>query len=64
MVIEVHEQVAGLLGDPVCGGMCGDAEDVYPAVGVLNDREAGQPGEEHGIAMEEVARQDPTRLGA
>ena len=40
MVIEVHEQIAGLLGDPVCGGMCGDAEDVYPAVGVLNDREA------------------------
>jgi hypothetical protein len=44
--------------------MCGDAEDVYPAVGVFDDCEAVQPGEEHGIAREEVARQDPTRLGA
>jgi hypothetical protein len=27
MLAEVHEQVTGLLGNPVCGGMCGGAED-------------------------------------
>jgi hypothetical protein len=32
--------------------MCGDAEDVYPAVDVFDDREAVQPGEQHGVAME------------
>jgi len=61
-VVEVHEQVAGLLGDPVRGGMCGDAEDAHPAVGVLNDREAVQPGEEHGVAMEKVAGENSVCL--
>jgi hypothetical protein len=31
-VVEVDEQVAGLLGQPGSGGVGGDAEDVYPAV--------------------------------
>jgi hypothetical protein len=31
--------------------MCGDAKDVYPAVEVFHDREAVQPGEEHGVAV-------------
>jgi hypothetical protein len=44
-VTEVHEQSAGLLANPVCGGMCGDAQDVYPAVGVLDDRKAVQARE-------------------
>src|SRR5918997_423218 len=43
MIAEVHDQIACLLGDPVRGGMCGDAKDVYPAVEVFHDREAGQP---------------------
>jgi hypothetical protein len=64
MVAEVLEQGAGLLGDPVRGGMCGDAEDVSPAGGVFDDRDAGQPGKEHGVAVEEVTRHDPTRVGA
>jgi hypothetical protein len=44
-VTEVHQQIACLLANPVCGGMCGDAEDVYPAVGVLDDRKAVQARE-------------------
>jgi hypothetical protein len=63
-IAEIHEQVAGLLGDPVCAGMRGNAEDVDPAGGVFDNREAVQPGEQHGVAVEEVARQDPTGLGA
>lgn len=41
-VTEVHEQIACLLANPVCGGICGDAQDVDPAVGVLDDRKAVQ----------------------
>ena len=43
-VVEVHEQVAGLLGEPGAGGMRGDAEDVHAAGGVLDDEERVQPG--------------------
>ena len=39
-VVKVHAEVAGLLGQPRSGGMCGDAEDVYAAGGVHD-------GEEH-----------------
>ena len=63
-VVEVHEQGAGLLGDPVCGGRCGDAEDVDPAGGVLEDREALQPGEQHGLAVEEVAGENSVCVAA
>src|SRR6185312_8291584 len=58
VIAEVHEQVAGLLGDPACGGMCGDAKDVYPSVDVFDDRETVQPGEEHGVAVKEVASEN------
>src|SRR5262245_27869814 len=36
-VAEVHEQVAGLLGDPVPGGVGGDPGDVHAAAVVLDD---------------------------
>jgi hypothetical protein len=55
---------AGLLGDPVRGGMCNDAEDVSPAGGVFDDDEAGQPGEEHDVTVDEVTRRDPPHVGA
>jgi hypothetical protein len=42
--------------------MCGDAKDVYPAVEVFHDREAVQPGEEHGVAVKEVARENSVSL--
>jgi hypothetical protein len=38
-IVEVHEQVAGLLGQPGAGWVGGDAEDVPPAGGVLDDEE-------------------------
>jgi hypothetical protein len=44
-VTEVHQQIACLLAKPVCGGMCDDAQDGYPAVGVLDDRKAVQARE-------------------
>lgn len=63
-IAQVHEQSAGLLGDPVRGGMCSDTEDVDPAGGVLDNCEAVQPREEHGVAMKEVAGENPVRLAA
>ena len=36
-IVEVHEQVAGLLGQPGTGGVSGDPEDVRPAGGVLDE---------------------------
>jgi hypothetical protein len=62
-VAEVYDEISCLLGDPVRGGMFGDGEDVYPAGRVLDDREAVQPCEQHGVAMEEVACQNPLCLG-
>jgi hypothetical protein len=62
--VEVHEQVAGLLGQPGTGGMRGDAEDVHSPGGVLNDEERIQPAQGDGVDVEEVASQDGVRLGA
>ena len=46
-VVEVHEQVAGLLGDPGAGGVRGDPGDVDAAAAVLDGHEpvggAGRP---------------------
>jgi hypothetical protein len=39
-VVEVHEQVAGLLGQPRSGRVGGDAQDVYPAGGVLDEADS------------------------
>jgi len=44
-VVEVHKQVASLLGQPGPGGMRGDAEDVHSPGSVLNDEERVQPAQ-------------------
>ena len=60
---EIHEQVAGLLGGPRPGGVRGDAQDVHAPGLDLHHEEHVQAPEEHGVNMQEVARQDPGRLG-
>jgi hypothetical protein len=62
-VVEVHEQVAGLLGQPGAGGMRGDAEDVYASGGVLDDEERVQPVQGDGVEVEQVAGEDRVGLG-
>jgi hypothetical protein len=49
-VLEVHEQVAGLLGEPGCRGVRGGAEDVHAAGGVLDDEEDVEHGRSAGGA--------------
>jgi hypothetical protein len=61
-VLEVHEQVTGMLGQPGSGGVGGDAEDVYAAGGMLDDKEDIQPAQGDGVEMEHVAGQDGLRL--
>jgi hypothetical protein len=61
-VVEVHEQVASLLGQPGAGWMRSDAEDVHSPGSVLNDEERVQPAQGDGVEVKEVAGQDGVRL--
>ena len=61
-VVEVHEQVAGLLGQPGAGRVRGDAEDVYAAGGVLDDEERVEPVQGDGVEVEQVAGEDRVGL--
>ena len=63
-VIEVHAEVAGLLGQPGSGGVGGDAEDVHTAGGVFDDEEDVQPTQADGVHVEQVAGEDRVRLRA
>jgi hypothetical protein len=40
----------------------GDAEDVYPAVGMLDDEEDVEPAQGDRVEVEQVAGQDRVRL--
>ena len=62
-VAEIHEQVAGLLGGPGAGGVGGDAQDVHAPGADLHHEQDVQAPEEHGVNVQEIARQDPGCLG-
>ena len=65
-VVEVHEQVAGLLGQPGSGRVRGDAQDVHAAGGVFDDEERVEPVQGDRVEVEQVAGQDrrgPARGG-
>jgi hypothetical protein len=51
---QVHHQIPGLLGNPASRRIRGDAQDMDPAGGVLDDREAVQPGETDRLDMEDI----------
>ena len=60
---EVHEQVAGLLGDPGPGGVCGDPGQVHAATLVLDHDEDVEAAQEHGVDVGEGDREDRVGLG-
>ena len=62
-IVEVHEEIAGLLGLPGSGRVGGDAEDVHPAGGVLDDEEDIQPAQSDRLKVEQVAGEDRVRFG-
>jgi hypothetical protein len=61
-VVEIHDEVAGLLGQPGAGRVGGDAEDVYAAGGVLDDEERVEPVQGDRVQVEQVAGQDALGL--
>jgi hypothetical protein len=61
-VVEVHEQVAGLLSQPRAGRVGGDGEQVHATGGVLDDEERIQSAQGNGLEVEQVAGQDHVRL--
>lgn len=60
---EVDDQVAGLLGDPLTGGMRCGAEDVQPPGGDLDQEQHVDAGQPDGLDVQEVAGQDAFGLG-
>ena len=61
-VTEVHQQVAGLLGDPGAGGVGGDPGEVYAAAAVLDDDEDVEAAQEDGVDVGEVDGEDRVGL--
>ena len=57
-IAEVHQQVAGLLGDPGAGGVGGDPRDVHAAAVVFDDDEDVEAAQERGVDVGEVDRED------
>ena len=56
--VEVHEQVAGQLGQPSAGRLGGDAQDVHAAARVLDDKERIHPAQGDRVEVKHVAGQD------
>jgi hypothetical protein len=57
-VVEVLEHVARQLRQPPSGRVRGDAEDVYPAAGVLDDEERVELAQRDRVEVKQVAGQD------
>jgi hypothetical protein len=60
-IAEIHQQVAGLLGDPDIGGMGGDPGDVHAATAVLDHDEDIEAAQEDGVDVGDIDRED--RMG-
>jgi hypothetical protein len=63
-LLEIHEQVAGELGDPYACRACGDTQDVNAPGGDLHDEEDVETSEEDGLYVHEVAGEQRVGLGA
>ena len=61
-VAEVHQQVAGLLGDPGAGGVGGDSGEVHASAAVLDDDEDVEAAQEDGVDVGEVDGEDGVGL--
>jgi hypothetical protein len=62
LIAEVHQEVAGLLGDPGAGGVGGDPGDVHAATVVLDHEEDVEAAQEHRVDVDEVGREDRVGL--
>jgi hypothetical protein len=62
--VQVHGQVACLLGRPGSGRVAGCAEDVDAATADLHDEQDVEPAQGDGVEVEEVGGQQSAGLGA
>jgi hypothetical protein len=63
VLVEVHEQVTGGLGDPLTGGMSGDADQVHPSPVEFDHKQDVQPGQPDRLDGDEVTGQGAGGLG-
>ena len=63
-VTEVHQQVAGLLGDPGSGWVGGDTQQVHAAGGMLHDEQNIEPLPQQRVDAKEVCGENAVCLGA
>jgi len=61
---EVHQQVAGRLGDPGPGRVGGDPGHVHPPTVKFDNEQDVQPGQPDRLDREEVTGEHPGGLGA
>ena len=61
-IVEVHQQVAGLLGHPGPGRMGGDPGNVHAATGVLDHHEDVEAAQEDRVDVGEVDGEDRSGL--
>jgi hypothetical protein len=61
-VAEVHQEVAGLLGDPGAGGMGGNPGEVHAATAVLDHHQDVDAAQEDGVDVGEVDGEDRVGL--
>jgi len=64
LLVEVHQQVAGGLGDPCVGRVGGDPGQVDPAAVEFDHEEDAQAGQPDGFDGEELAGEGAGGLGA
>ena len=62
-LVQVHDEVAGLLGGPRAGRVRRDSEDMDPAGGDFHDEQYVDPAQRHRVHMEEIAGQQSVGLG-
>jgi hypothetical protein len=60
---ELPEHLAGVLGGPGCGGVCGDPRDVDGAGADLHDEQRVQPLQADGVDVEEIGGEQAVGLG-
>jgi hypothetical protein len=60
---EIHQEVAGGLGGPRPGRMCGHPDQMCPAGAMLDRDQRVNPSEQHGVDVQEVYGQDGLGLG-
>jgi hypothetical protein len=63
-VAEVHQQIAGLLGDPGSGRVDGDAQQMHAAGGMLDDDQNIEPVPQQRVDAKEVRGENAVCLGA